>query len=253
MTLFLCGIVRLAAQACEDSLLGTSETGFGGKSSVSAPFRHDVVALAVQDDGAIQFATGSLLKMGESHYLVTARHFAQGKEQRMVAVFSRGDLEGTKVRLEDVQAEGATWKHIPDIDLSVLKVRPEHELVKTVTVRQLPTGKTNSRLTTLSPVVLIGVPLLYGVSDRTGVSPTVIRTNIANASVRLSKSNPPIDLYLFPVDLPAGFSGGVVTEAIQNDKQVLRGVVIRNTVDEAGGQFSVAVPAEVLAELLGEP
>jgi hypothetical protein len=126
-------------------------------------------------------------------------------------------------------------------------------MVKTVTVRELPTGNSNNRLTTLSPVVLIGVPLLYGVSDRTGVSPTVIRTDIANASVRLSKSNPPIDLYLFAVDLPAGFSGGVVTEEIRSEKQVLRGVVIRNTVDEAGGQFSVAVPAEVLAQLLEEP
>ena len=75
--------------------------------------------------------------MGESHYLVTARHFAQGKEQRMVAVFIWGDLEGTKVRVEIVQAEGATWKHLRDIDLSVWKVRPEHEMVKTVTVREL--------------------------------------------------------------------------------------------------------------------
>lgn len=243
-TLFLCSIVGLCGQACEDPPSGSSETTVGSKSSASAPFRHDVVALAAQEEGTLKFATGSFFRMGEIHYLVTARHFAEGKEQRMVAVFSRGDLEGTKVRLEEVRAEGAAWKHLVGIDLSVLKVRPEHEMVKTVTVRELPTGNSNSRLTTLSPVVLIGVPLLYGVSDRTGVSPTVIRTDIANASVRLSKSNPPIDLYLFPVDLPAGFSGGVVTEAIQNEKQVLRGVVIRNTVDEAGGQFSVAVPAE---------
>ena len=252
-TIFLCGIVGLCAQACEDPRSGSSETTVGGESSTSAPFRHDVVALAAQEEGATKYATGSLFRKGAIHYLITARHFAQGKEQKMVAVFSRSDSDGTKVRLEDVRAEGATWNHLVDIDLSVLKVRPEHEMVKTVTVRELPTGNSNKKLTTLSPVMLIGVPLLLGVSDRTGVSPTVIRTEIANASVRLSKSNPPIDLYLFPVDLPAGFSGGVVTEATQNEKQVLRGVVIKNTVDEAGGQFSVAVPVEVLAQLLGHP
>jgi hypothetical protein len=252
-TIFLCSIVGSWAQACEDPPSGSSETTVGGESSASAPFRHDVVALAAQEEGATKYATGSLFRKGDIHYLITARHFAQGREQKMVAVFSRGDSEGTKVRLEDVRAEGATWNHLVDIDLSVLKVRPEHEMVKTVTVRELPTGNSNKKLTTLSPVMLIGVPLLLGVSDRTGVSPTVIRTEIANASVRLSKSDPPIDLYLFPVDLPSGFSGGVVTEAIQNEKQVLRGVVIKNTVDEAGGQFSVAVPVEVLAQLLGDP
>ena len=52
-------------------------------------------------------------------------------------MFILGDLEGTKVRIEIVQAEGATWKHLRDIDLSVLKVRPEHEMVETVTVRVL--------------------------------------------------------------------------------------------------------------------
>jgi|GEM_PF-2356747 len=251
-TLFLCSAVSVFAQACEDPPSGIHESTAADRSPAAPHFRHDVVALAAQEAGKIVFATGSLIKFGETHYLVTAWHFAHNKEQGVVAVFSRGAMEGAKVRLEDVKVAGATWEHFEEIDLSVLKLRPEHELIETALVWELPSPESDKRLATLSPVLLIGVPLLYGVSDATGVSPTVVRTNIANAAVRLRNSNPPIDLYLLPVHLPAGFSGGIVTESVRNDKQRLRGVVIKNTVDETGGQFSIAVPAEVLAQILGK-
>ncbi len=223
------------------------------ESSAAVSFRHDVIALAVHEKGTTDFATGSVFEFRNAHYLVTARHFAREREMRMVAVFSRDSTHGMRVPVENLKSEGSQWTHFSDVDLSVLKVRQDHELVKTVTGRHLPEVTEDSGLTTLSPVTLIGVPLLYGVSENTGVSPTVIRTSVANASVRLSKADPPVHLYLFPVDLPAGFSGGVVVDAKASPNQILRGVIIRNTVDEKGGQFSIAVPSEVLARLLLVP
>ena len=260
LSLYLCMMSALASP-----LWGNEPLPSGDSQAVEVPegpntFRRDVVALAWQRETKIDFATGSFCRLSGSHYLVTAAHFAVSRERGMVAVYSRGSSEGGKIPITEVAEDGAEWQHFPDVDLSAIKLRNDHEILERVVVRKLPSPLPRSLLAVLAPVRLIGVPLLYGVSDRTGVNATVVRTEIANATVHLARSKPPVYLLMFPIDLPAGFSGGVVVDAPDpvkpalpsDEEQTLRGIIVKNTTDEKGGQFSVAVPAEVISRLLSE-
>ncbi len=222
--------------------------------SRSSSFRSSVVALAAKIDSKIDYATGSVVQFNDECYLLTATHFAKGDNGRIIGtVFSRSESGGGTIGVMKLAQAGADWQHFEEFDLSVLKLRRDCEELKYVTVWLLPDPIKDKPLTTLSPVHIIGVPLFYGVSPQTGVNPTVLRTEVANSFVNPRESLL-VKSLLLPVALPEGYSGGIVVDALQDrgsqDTQTLRGIVVRSTSNDRGGQFSLAVSAEVLTGLL---